>query len=98
MLGYWIPEEKYKELGLDKNREFNRAASHTLMVFVEEECSGVTFTPEQRQYAAMDICANHAKLLDGMVDWARQFGTEVEEYEWEKHYEEGYNSQRGISE
>jgi len=82
MIGRYISEENYHRLGLDRNEEFNRHASKTLLVILEEDVSDFTFTLEQRFKFANNMCERSHRTLDGIVDYAREHGTPLPgEYE-----------------
>lgn len=77
MIGRYISEESYYKLSLDKNEEFNKVASKTLLVILEEDVGGYTFTMEQRSAFASDVCKYHSHMLDGCVEHAQEYGTFV---------------------
>jgi uncharacterized protein YdiU (UPF0061 family) len=79
MIGRYISEENYRKLGLDKNEDFNKHASKTLLVILEEDVSDYTFSFEQRMAFAHDQCRYHSHWLDACTEHAQQFGTPIPE-------------------
>ena len=75
MIGRYISEESYHRLGLEQNEEFNKCASKTLLVILEEDVANYIFTLEQRMAFAESVCGYYSDTLDGVVEHAREYGT-----------------------
>ena len=79
MIGRYISEENYYKLGLDQNEGFNKCASKTLLVILEDDVDNTrerfSFTLEQRTSFATDVCECSSRLLDRIVDCAAQYAT-----------------------
>ena len=82
MIGRYISEENYYKLGLEQNEEFNRHASKTLLVILEEDLDAegdiYSFTLEQRQAFAKDVCQHNDHMLNGIVEYAQNYATVTE--------------------
>ena len=77
MIGRYISEENYHRLGLEQNEEFNKCASKTLLVILEDDVSNCTFSLEQRTAFANYVCENHFHLLNGIVERAQEYGVQL---------------------
>ena len=83
MIGRYIDEENYYKLGLDRNEEFNKCDSKTLLVILEEDVGeNYTFALEQRMDFASNMCKHHPHTLNGIVEHAQKYGERLsDEYE-----------------
>ncbi|GHT34301.1 hypothetical protein FACS189427_01370 [Planctomycetales bacterium] len=75
MKGYFISETSYRDLGFDKNVDFNAKASKTVIVATEEDFDNVVFSESEKEDFMVWFYQNE---MDGLVECARQFGTVID--------------------